>query len=59
MPFEADDEDKYTSVSDDPLSNLILEAIKNDKLRRIERAKKHEAEYSILMAAKLIAPVRF
>ncbi len=52
-----DDEDKYTSVSDDPQSNLVLEAIRNDRLRRIERAKKHEAEYSILMAAKLIAPV--
>ncbi len=57
VPFEGDDEDKYASVSDDPLSNLILEVIKNDQLRRIERAKKHESEYSILMAAKLIAPV--
>lgn len=56
--METDDEDKYTSESDDPLSNLILEAIKNDSLRKIERAKKHEAEHSILMAAKLIAPVR-
>ncbi len=61
VPHEfADDEDKYNaSASDeDPQSNLILEAIRNDRLRRIERAKKHEAEYSILMAAKLIAPVR-
>jgi len=57
VPFETDDEDKYAPISDDPMSNLILEAIKNDQLRRIERAKKHEAEHSILMAAKLIAPV--
>lgn len=58
VAMENEDEDKYTSASeDDPLSNLILEAIKNDSLRKIERAKKHEAEYSILMAAKLIAPV--
>ena len=55
--MESDDEDKYTSVSDDPLSNLILEVIKNDNLRRIERSKKHEMEHSILMAAKLISPV--
>ncbi len=57
MPVENDDEDKYTSVSDDPLSNLILEVIKNDNLRRIERSKKHEMEHSILTAAKLISPV--
>ena len=55
--MESDDEDKYTSVSDDPLSNLILEVIKNDHLRKIERGKKQESEHSILMAAKLIAPV--
>ena len=57
VPSENDDEDKYTSVSDDPLSNLILEVIKNDNLRRIERSKRHELEHSILMAAKLISPV--
>ena len=55
--MENDDEDKYTSVSDDPLSNLILEVIKNDSLRKIERAKRHEAEHCILTAAKLISPV--
>lgn len=57
VPMENDDEDKYTSVSDDPLSNLILEVIKNDNLRKIERAKKHEAEHCILTAAKLISPM--
>ena len=35
-----EDEDKYQPVSDDPMSNLILEAIKNDDLRKMERAKK-------------------
>ena len=59
VPVENDDEDKYTSVSDDPLSNLILEVIKNDNLRSIERSKKHEMEHSILTAAKLISPVNF
>ena len=57
VALDNDDEDKYTSVSDDPLSNLILEVIKNDPLRRIERGKKQEAEHSIIMAAKVIAPV--
>ena len=51
------DEDKYTSVSDDPLSNLIVEVIKNDSLRKIERSKRHEGEHCILTAAKLISPV--
>ncbi len=60
VPYEGggvEDEDKYSASDNDPQSNLVLEAIRNDRLRRIERAKKHEAEYSILMAAKLIAPV--
>ena len=59
VPMEHDDEDKYTSVSDDPLSNLILEVIKNDSLRKIERTRRHEAEHCILTAAKLISPVSF
>ena len=37
---QVEDEDKYQPVSDDPMSNLILEAIKNDDLRKMERAKK-------------------
>merc|ERR1712088_429679 len=57
IPLEVEDEDKYQPVSDDPMSNLILEAIKNDDLRKMERAKKYEAEHSILTAAKLISPV--
>ena len=57
VPMENDDEDKYTSVSDDPLSNLIVEVIKNDSLRKIERSKRHEGEHCILTAAKLISPV--
>ena len=57
VPVEQDDEDKYMSVNDDPLSNLILEVIKNDSLRKIERSKRSESEHNILMAAKLIAPM--
>jgi intraflagellar transport protein 88 len=57
LPLEVEDEDKYQPVSDDPMSNLILEAIKNDDLRKMERAKRYEAEHNILTAAKLISPV--
>ena len=56
IPLDAEDEDKYLPAGDDPLSNLILEAIKNDELRRIEREKRQEAEHFILTAAKLISP---
>ena len=34
--LEAEDEDKYLSVNDDPMSHLILEAIKNDELRKVK-----------------------
>lgn len=44
-------------LDDDPLNTLLMEAIKNDQLRKIERERKHEAEWCILIAAKLIAPV--
>ena len=57
IPLETEDEDKYLPVSDDSMANLILEAIKNDDLRKIERQRKHEAEHAILTAAKLISPV--
>ena len=32
---DAEEEDKYLPVSDDPMSLLILEAIKNDDLRKV------------------------
>ena len=49
--MENDDEDKYVNVSDDdPHANLIMEVIKNDSLRRLERIKKHESENHILIS---------
>ena len=58
VQMENDDEDKYVNVSDDdPHANLIMEVIKNDSLRRLERVKKHESENHILTAAKLISPM--
>ncbi|KAG8524695.1 Intraflagellar transport protein 88, partial [Galemys pyrenaicus] len=37
VPLEIDDDDKYISPSDDPHTNLVIEAIKNDHLRQMER----------------------
>ena len=49
IPLEVEDEDKYQPVSDDPMSNLILEAIKNDDLRKMERAKRYSESISCLV----------
>ncbi|XP_049503294.1 intraflagellar transport protein 88 homolog isoform X2 [Panthera uncia] len=45
------------TYSDDPHTNLVIEAIKNDHLRQMERERKAMAEKYIMTAAKLIAPV--
>ncbi|XP_076787054.1 intraflagellar transport protein 88 homolog isoform X5 [Arvicanthis niloticus] len=57
VPLEIDEDDKYISPSDDPHTNLLIEAIKNDHLRQMERERKAMAEKYIMTAAKLIAPV--
>ncbi|KAM5335166.1 intraflagellar transport protein 88 homolog isoform 4-T4 [Glossophaga mutica] len=57
VPLEIDEDDKYISPSDDPHTNLVIEAIKNDHLRQMERERKAIAEKYIMTAAKLIAPV--
>ncbi|XP_054256290.1 intraflagellar transport protein 88 homolog isoform X5 [Indicator indicator] len=57
VPLEVDYDDKYISPNDDPPTNLLIEAIKNDSLRQIERERKSMAEEYIMTAAKLIAPV--
>ncbi|KAL8191003.1 UNVERIFIED_CONTAM: Intraflagellar transport protein 88 [Gekko kuhli] len=56
VPLEIDDDDKYISAGDDPHTNLLIEAIKNDSLRQMERERKSTAERYIMTAAKLIAP---
>ncbi|KAM4731194.1 intraflagellar transport protein 88 homolog isoform 5-T5 [Anableps anableps] len=56
VPLGIDDEDKYLSTSDDPSSNMVTEAIKNDRLHQMERDLKVLAEKYIMTAAKLIAP---
>ena len=42
---------------DDPNQRLLIEAIKSDSLRKIEREKTALAEKTIMTTAKLIAPV--
>ena len=42
---------------DDPQQRLLIETIKNDRLRELERERKATADKTILTAAKLIAPV--
>uniref|UniRef100_A0AAV2JVU1 Intraflagellar transport 88 homolog n=1 Tax=Knipowitschia caucasica TaxID=637954 RepID=A0AAV2JVU1_KNICA len=56
VPLNVDDEDKYIPHSDDPTSNMVIEAIKNDRLHQMERSLKLQAEKYIMTAAKLIAP---
>ncbi|MEE6472724.1 hypothetical protein FKM82_009699 [Ascaphus truei] len=56
VPLEIDDDDKYISPSDDPHTNLVIEAIKNDSLHQMERERKALAEKYIMTAAKLTAP---
>lgn len=56
VPLGIDDEDKYIQSNDDNDSNMVIEAIKNDKLHQMERNLKVLAEKYIMTAAKLIAP---
>ncbi|XP_029458373.1 intraflagellar transport protein 88 homolog [Rhinatrema bivittatum] len=57
VPLGIDDDDKYISPNNDPHSILVIDAIKNDSLRQMERERKALAEKYIMTGAKLIAPV--
>ncbi|XP_072332932.1 intraflagellar transport protein 88 homolog [Scyliorhinus torazame] len=56
VPLGIDEDDKYIPPNDDPHMNLVIEAIKNDPLRQMERERKAMAERFIMTAAKLVAP---
>ncbi|BFZ25395.1 hypothetical protein BsWGS_28434 [Bradybaena similaris] len=56
VELNVDDDDKYLAHGEDKQYNLVLEVIKNDSLRQIEREKKYEAERCIKYAAKIISP---
>ncbi|XP_034153574.1 intraflagellar transport protein 88 homolog isoform X4 [Esox lucius] len=56
VPLGIDEEDKYIPPNDDTHANLVIEAIKNDKLHQMERERKTLAEKFIMTSAKLIAP---
>jgi intraflagellar transport protein 88 len=57
VDLRLDDEHKYIATPDDKQYSVILEVIKNDSLRHIEKERKSEAEQCIMMAAKIISPV--
>lgn len=52
-----EDEEKYTVSPEDHHSQMIMEVIRDDALRRWEKERKEKAEKCIMMAVKLIAPV--
>ncbi|KAG7265292.1 hypothetical protein CRUP_032445 [Coryphaenoides rupestris] len=56
VPLGIGEEDKYIPTNDDAHANLVIEAIKNDKLHQMERERKSLAEKFIMTSAKLIAP---
>ncbi|WAR06937.1 IFT88-like protein [Mya arenaria] len=56
VDLKLDDEDKYLPHGEDKQYNLVLEMIKNDSLRQIERERKYEADNCIKTGAKIISP---
>ncbi|KAK7108171.1 intraflagellar transport protein 88 homolog [Littorina saxatilis] len=56
VDLKIEDEEKYIAQADDKQAMLLLEVIKNDSLRQIERERKYEAERCIKYAAKIISP---
>ncbi|CAH1102173.1 unnamed protein product [Psylliodes chrysocephalus] len=56
VPLNIEDEEKYNFEQDSPEDTLIALAIQDDDLHKYETAKRKEAEYCILTAARLIAP---
>ncbi|KAK9881542.1 hypothetical protein WA026_016420 [Henosepilachna vigintioctopunctata] len=57
VPMNMDDEDKYNLEQDNPEDSLIASVTRNDDLHNYEITKRKEAEFCILNAAKLIAPL--
>ncbi|XP_043251743.1 intraflagellar transport protein 88 homolog isoform X2 [Colletes gigas] len=56
VQLNIDQEDRYNISTDDVVSNILNETLKNDDLSKLEKELKLEAEKTILSAAKLIAP---
>lgn len=57
VPLDIEDEEKYNLEQDNPEDVLIAATIRNDDLHIYETMKRKDAEYCILTAAKLIAPL--
>lgn len=56
IPLLIPDDDYYQSTPNDKQGAFLLEAIRDDKLRRYERKKRRYVEHCIVTAVKLIAP---
>ncbi|KAM7540806.1 hypothetical protein Aperf_G00000038221 [Anoplocephala perfoliata] len=56
VDLHIDDEDRYLSQPDDKQYESILEVIRNDNLRQLEKDMKAHAESVIKTVAKIIAP---
>ncbi|KAF5300708.1 hypothetical protein FQA39_LY11070 [Lamprigera yunnana] len=57
VPLELEDEEKYNHVQDDLNDRMLAGAIRNDELHTYEKKKRTDAEFCVLTAAKLIAPL--
>ncbi|KAF5281584.1 hypothetical protein FQR65_LT14627 [Abscondita terminalis] len=57
VPLDLEDDDKYNHIQEDPNDRLLAGAIRNDDLHLFEKSKRNDAEFCVLTAAKLIAPL--
>lgn len=57
VPLDLEDDEKYSPEQDNPEDIIIAAAIRNDDLHIYEMNKRADAEYCILTAAKIVAPL--
>ncbi|CAF0743268.1 unnamed protein product [Didymodactylos carnosus] len=54
IPFLSSDDDNYQAPPEDKQANLVMEAIRDDRLRTFERKRRRFAEHVIVTAAKIV-----
>ncbi|CAF0751378.1 unnamed protein product, partial [Didymodactylos carnosus] len=54
IPFMSADDDNYQAPLEDKQANLVMEAIRDDRLRTFERKRRRFAEHIIVTAAKIV-----
>ncbi|KAK5640651.1 hypothetical protein RI129_011462 [Pyrocoelia pectoralis] len=57
VPLDLEDDEKYNHVQEDANDRLLAGAIRNDDLHSYEKKARADAEFCVLTAAKLIAPL--